>query len=152
MKEITLQRVFRSVLGVGGESNQQDESGASIRFNRWPFWMDRCQWFFQLFPLVSLANYTWTVLPAESLFCLRRGWKHSLGFQSCIQTKISGSISFGKTRPKWRCLSIMYSLTFGVSQTQHVSTNITYQLSKCMVVEGCWGRFPAIEPGHWVDH
>ncbi|MEE6525403.1 hypothetical protein FKM82_025385 [Ascaphus truei] len=74
-------------------------------------------------------------LPGESLFSLKRTWQYGLGLQSCIRTnhKTSGTMSFGETRPKWRCLAIMHSSTFGKKQTQHISTNTSYQLSSTVV-------------------
>ena len=67
----------------------------------------------------------------KSLFFLKRTWQHSLCLQSWIWTnhKTSGTMSFGQTRPKWRCLVIMHSSTFGENQTQPMSTNTSYQLS-----------------------
>ena len=52
----------------------------------------------------------------ESLFSLK-------SLQSCIWTnhKTSGTMSFGQTRPKWRCLVIMHSSTSGENQTCHTN-------------------------------
>jgi len=58
-----------------------------------------------------------------------------LRFAKLHLNKISGTMSFGQTRPKWRCLVIMHSSTFGENQTQHISINTSYQLSST-VVEG----------------
>ena len=76
-------------------------------------------------------------LPGESLFSLKRTWQHGLGLQTCIWTnhKTSGIMAFGQMSPKWRCLAIMHSDTFGENQTQHISTYASYQQLN-MVVEG----------------
>lgn len=42
-------------------------------------------------------------------------------------TKTSGAVSFGETRPKWKCLDIMDKHHFG--QNQHINTNTSYHLS-----------------------
>ena len=65
-------------------------------------------------------------LPEEIfLFSLKRTWQHSFGLQSYINTnhKTSGTMSFGQTRPKWRCLVIVHSTTSGENQKQHISRN-----------------------------
>lgn len=36
-------------------------------------------------------------------------------------------------KAKWRCLLIMHSTTFSENQTQHMSTNNSYQLSSTVV-------------------
>jgi len=36
-------------------------------------------------------------------------------------------MSFGQMRPKWKCLAIIQGATFGKTQTQHISTNTSYQ-------------------------
>ena len=75
----------------------------------------------------------------ESLFSLKRTCQHSLGLQSyiCTNHKTSGTMSFEQTRPKWRCLVKMHGSMFGENQIQHISTNISYQMSST-VVEGWW--------------
>ena len=50
-------------------------------------------------------------------------------------------------RPKWRCQVIMHSITFGENQTQHISTNTSYQLSST-VVEGWWFGL-VLQPQDW---
>ena len=46
-------------------------------------------------------------------------------------------MSFVHWRWKWRCLIIIHNVMFGENQTQHISTNASYQLSST-VVEGWW--------------
>lgn len=53
----------------------------------------------------------------------------SIGLQSCIWTKNSGSRSFRQARPKWRCLSITHSPIFVEHISQHIGTNASYQLA-----------------------
>jgi len=74
---------------------------------------------------------------------------------SCIWTNlnISGTLSFGHLKPKWRCLAIMHSAKLG--KTKHISPNTLYQL-----LEGWWffGFFFFLLPqglgtcSHWVEH
>lgn len=47
--------------------------------------------------------------------------QHSLGLQRLIWTyhKISGAMSFGQRRSKWRCLTVTHNYTCGENQTQH---------------------------------
>ena len=49
--------------------------------------------------------------------------------------KTSGTMSFGQKALKWR--GLVNSTIFGENQTQHISTNSSYQLSST-VVEGWW--------------
>jgi len=57
-------------------------------------------------------------LPRISFFSLRRTEQHSLGLQSWIWNNLKTSVSFGQARPKWRCLAIIHSVTFGKNQTR----------------------------------
>jgi len=59
-------------------------------------------------------------LAGESFFSLKATWRHGLGLQSCIWTnhKTSGTMSFGQTRTKWRCLAIMHSATVAMFKVQ----------------------------------
>lgn len=65
--------------------------------------------------------------------------RHGLGLLNTTWTKhkISGTMSFWRTRPKCRCLSILHSTTSGQIQMHHVSTNTSYQLLS-MVVDFWW--------------
>ncbi len=89
-------------------------------------------------------------LSEESLFFLKRTWQDSLGLQSCIWTnqKTSRTMPFEQTRPKWRCLAIMHSVTFGENLKNIIKTNTSYQKSS-MLVEGWWfwACFVATGPG-----
>lgn len=59
----------------------------------------------------------------------------SLGLQNCIGTnpKTSGTMPFGQTRQKWKCLSAIHCTIFSKNRTQHVGTNASYQLSSRLV-------------------
>lgn len=85
----------------------------------------------QIHPWTSLACLEG--LPGESLLSPKRAWQHGLYLQSSIWTKhrTSGTMLFGHTRPKCRCLTVVHSAMFGEKRTEHIS----YQLSRT-VVEG----------------
>jgi len=46
---------------------------------------------------------------------------------------VSATVAFKQARLKWRGLIIMHSSPFGENQTQHISTNASYQLSSTVV-------------------
>lgn len=57
----------------------------------------------------------------QCLFSLKRTWQHGLGLQSCIwkNHEISGTMSFGQIRAKYRCFVIAPSLQKSNSVYQH---------------------------------
>lgn len=64
-------------------------------------------------------------------------------------TKTSGAVSFGETRPKWKCLDIMDNTTL-----DKTSTSTQTPLTTCqhrggeVMIRAC---FPATGPGHLAD-
>ncbi len=66
----------------------------------------------------------------------KKAWQHGSGLQSCIWTdpKSSRTMTFEQMRPKWRCLAIMHSSTFGENLTS-ISAQTPHTKSHT-----CWWR------------
>jgi len=101
--------------------------------------------------LVRMIIHKWNTF--KTVANLLRNGRLSKFIQSCIWTnlKISGTMSFGQTRPKRRCLTII------IYYTQHISTNTSFQLSitlvKGLVIFGMFFSHRTWAPCNlWFDH
>jgi len=99
-------------------------------------------------PMLNVKVHGSTTRKRRGKYCMTclEGLLFSKNY-SCIWTNlnISGTLSFGHLKPKWRCLAIMHSAKLG--KTKHISPNTLYQL-----LEGWWFFgfffFVATGPGH----
>jgi len=85
-------------------------------------------------PMLNVKVHGSTTRKRRGKYCMTclEGLLFSKNY-SCIWTNlnISGTLSFGHLKTKWRCLAIMHSAKLG--KTKHISPNTLYQL-----LEGWW--------------